>query len=465
MTTLKEALTSANSSVVALRPPNFSAPLRSFEAAAEKAVEPFNSLDARLPKGVDYKELVHRAMRGGIVRFNGEEGSIPRELRLLAWALWIHVDGECIAANLPLLTQYLQTIEELKKRSHFRALASSYLLNFAPDGPGIPAVAKTLRKLLEIAPPKWGERHQQWDIFAGPGAVQKVARHFMNAGDSEQAIAEAAKRIGLDKLLAQGGMSEAAFCAALKGYADAPNMGMLRQLTAWQKFADNGGGFRNSDYAEGLLLPWYEKDPDDEEIKTETRNALLGALGDPRMRISRPNWSSVDKSAQAVILRWLVEVALAQFFRVIDKATEQGEGGHMWKRRRRFWLAFFKHGALQEAWVAFSSAGSAYLRGSREDVSYAQIDGAQNNHAVLLMTIGDLTIADWNLNGKCHIWHKGSKGAPVFYKARYSAYALGRGNFSADKSFVHHAGGRWRYEIAAYIQEWTGIDIPPREYS
>ena len=456
MTTLKGAISAADAFVAELRPPNFSAPRRSFEAAVEKSIGPFNELDAKLPEGVDWNQLVRRAMRGGIAGSNGEGGFTLRELRLLAWALWIRADGGCIAANPPLLTQYLQTIAALKKRSHFRALASSYFWNFTPDGPGISAVAKTLRKLLEIAPPKWEERHQRWNIFACPGAVQMVARHFMNAGSDEQAIAEAAKRIGLEKILVQGGMSKAAFCAALQGYVRAPNLELLGQLAVWRKFAAKEEKFCNSAYAEGLLLPWTGDTPP-EDVKSETMRALDDSHDDPR--VHPVNWAGVKDEAKNVMFRWLTGVSVEQFFHVIDKIG--GPGGHMWPARRKFWLSYYKHGHMLDAWAAFGGAGLNYLRGSRE-VAYAALNGALYDHAVLLMRIGDLTIADWNQNGMCRIWNRGNKYAPQFYRRTYRAEALRQGSNGA---FRHDPSGHWRGYVAQYIRDSAGIIMPAREYS
>ena len=459
MTALKEALDAASAPAAVLRPPDFAGLLRSFEAAAEKAVEPFNSLNAKPPEGVDLNELVRKARKRGIVRSGGGvSGLTSRELRLLAWALWRRVDGERIAEDAPLLAQYLRAVERLGKRSHFRALASSYLLNFAPDAAGVSAAAKTLRKLLDmdIAPPKWGEIHRRWDMFAGPGAIQMVARHFMSAGGGEQEIAEAAKRVGLEKMLAQGGMSRAAFCAALREYANAPNLESLRRLTAWRNFAAKGEGFCNSAYAEGLLLPWAGNAPP-EDIKSETLDALLKSHKDPR--VHGVGWASVNEDARNVMFRWLAGVSLEQFFHVIDKIG--GEGRHMWPMRRKFWLAYHQRGHLSDAWVAFGGAGLDYLRGSR-GVAYAALNGALHNHAVLLMRIGDLTIADWNQNGKCRMWRKSSRMAPKFYQPSYYAHNLRHGS---NEDFRHDPQGHWRGNVARCIRDWTtGITVPFREF-
>lgn len=456
MTTLKEAINAANASIAAPHPPSFLAELRSFETAAAKAAAPFESLNAKPPEGVNYKALVRKVRTRGIFPSNGEGGFTLRELRHLAWALWVRVDGSCVAENAPLLAQYLRTVAAQKKRSHFRALASSYLWNFAPDGPGVSAVAKTLRKLLEIAPPKWGERHRRWGVFADSGAARTIARHFMSAGTDGQAMGDAVKRVGLDGMLVKGGMSAAAFRDALRGYANAPNPGALRQLTAWRKFAAKNEGFCNSDYAEGLLLPWTGNAPP-ESVKSETLHALLDSHHDPR--VHQVNWAGVKDEAKNVMFRWLVGVSIEQFFRVIDKIGGS-EGRRMWPKRRKFWLAYHKRNYVTDAWVAFDRAGLNYLRGSR-DVAYAALNGALHNHAVLLMRIGDLTIADWNQNGKCRIWGRNNKHAPQFYRRSYSAGTLRRAS-TFDR--MHDSSGHWRYIVAEYIRDRTGIAVPAPEY-
>lgn len=453
---LRQSIKMAKECISMLRLPNFLQSLQSFTEASNNAVEPFVSLDAKPPEGIVLDELVRRAQSAGIDCFN------MRELRFLAWALWQKVEGVCIAEDSALLSEYLRIIVKLRRRSHFRSLAGSYLWNFRLDGPGFPGVARALQNLLEIASPKWKERDRLWGIFSGPSAVGRVSRQFMSVENDEQEFVEVAKRVGLERQLAHGGMASEAFRAALREYVNQPTREVLNRVIAWHRFASQVTGFCNSEYAEALLLPWIDQDPSD-AIRSDTRQALLLALGDPR--IHKGKWLSVNIEARNVLLRWLVEVSLEQFFSVITYAAQHGTGEHMWQRRKNFWFAFYKHGALQEAWVAFGRAGAAYLRGGSNDVNYAEIFGAQPNHAVLLMRIGTLIIADWNLNGRCHIWHRANKSIPNFYEKYYSAYDLGRGNYESDQQFVHRANGDWRYEIANYIRRWTDVDVPSEEYA
>ena len=460
--TLKESIASARQAVPALGLPNFSLPLRTFTQAAEQATAPFESLEPMQLEDDKSDHLIEKARNSGIPSFT------LRELRWLAGALWRKVDGGCIAENSELLSEYLRKIISLRKRSHFRALAWSYLYHFSLDELdklGFIEVVNALVEMLDFAPTKWQERHEHWGIFSGADAVQSIAEHFLSADNNEQAIAEAAKKIGLDNQLTHSGIAPAAFRTAMRKYANVPQEeqeNYLDSLIAWHGFATQTAGFCNPDYAEGLLCPWIGKKPP-EGIHSKTRQVLLATLGDPR--IQQEKWLGVDDNARTVMFRWLIEVSLEQFFSVITHVAQYGEGEHMWERRKHFWYAFYRRGALSEAWVAFGRKGTAYLRRSSDEVHYAEVGGAQPNHAVLLMRIGNLTIADWNVNGRCHIWHSGNPNIPKFYENSYSAYELGKGNDESDQSFVHVANGNWRSEVANYIRDRTGIDIPYTQYA
>lgn len=451
MTALKETLLNLRGERL-FSAPNFAVQLREFKAAAENVVGMFDALPSSRPP----QDTIENVIRGAVAY--GVDALPMRDMRLLMCGLWLKVDGGVVAENRPLLAQVLTKMESLNKRAHFKALARSYLEEFTPNMAGIAEVSAILQKL---APAEWLERHRRWGIF-GPNAPELIAEFLGNAGTNRESVAAAVKAVGLKGALSTG-MLPAAFRVALLKYGRDPSAASLPRLIAWHNFAAGSGGFCGKEYAEGLLLPWRGENPH-EDVKIQTRDALLDALGDPRMQGGRSNWFAVDASARAVILRWLVEVALAQFFRVIDKVSREGEGEHMWKRRRRFWGAYYRHNVLREAWVAFGLVGQGHLRGSGKDVSYAEIEGAQRNHAVLLMKIGDLTVADWNVNGKCHIWRKDSKHAPRLYRRHYTAYELGKGNFGADASFVHGASGNWRRDVAEYIRNWTGIAVPMSEY-
>lgn len=447
MTTLKEAIDAANASVAQLRPPTFLAALRSFEEKAAKAVKPFESLEPRPLEGVDLDELVRRAKEHGIVH-SGESGDgfTSRELRLLAWALWRRVEGWCIAENANLLEQYLRTVT-LKKDSHFRALESSYLWHFKPDGPGFSVAAETLRKLLKNAPSGRDEHRRRLDILSHSDPARMVARHFINAKDGEQAMADMARQIGLDGILAQGGMSRAAFGAALREYAAEPKLKSLRRLTAWRKFAAKGEGFCNPDYAEGLLLPWTTKEPP-EGIKSATLNALIDSHRDPRLH--QVNWAGVADKARIVMFRWLAGKSIEQFFQVIDKIGG-GEGAHTWRERQNFWRARHKKGHVSDAWAAFGGKGLDL--GESRNVDCAKIHNAPDD-AVLLVRIGDLIIADWGWIGECMAWKKGNKRAPQFHQRSYSKEEL-RQDF--DEECPHQEN--WQSRVNKWIRRWGGARV------
>lgn len=425
MTTLKEAIDKADADMAGLRPPDFSMLLRSFDEAAARTVKPFGLLPPGSPEIVDLDEIVRKAKERGIA------GDDARESRLLAGTLWRRVDGGCIAEDARLLEQYLRTV---KDRSHFRVLAWSYLWHFAQDGPGFSAVAEALRN-LEVSPPEWRERHKRGGIFADADAPRKIARHFMSAEAAVQGMENAARQIGLDGMLAHGGMSRAAFCAALREYAGDPKPKPLLRLIAWRNFSAKGEGFCNSDYAEGILRPWVKKNPSD-KIRKETLQTLLDSHGDPRLH--QVNWAGVRDDVRNVMSGWLALASIEQFFDAVEKIG--GDGAHMLPKQRIFWLSQHKRDKVSNAWGAFGAG----LSRTSSNVACAEIRGA-TDRAALLVQIGGKIIAYWDRGGKCILWEKGNKHAPQFFQRSYSVGELHNGGDS-------NTGDEYQYQ-----ERWEGI--------
>ena len=88
--------------------------------------------------------------------------------------------------------------------------------------------------------------------------------------------------------------------------------------------------------------------------------------------------------------------------------------------------------------MVFGAVGTAFAtQAARKDrrnqgagMSFGRLQrgGISSEHAVLLMRIGDLTVADWNFNGKCHIWLRNNGSSPKLYEREYDRYELKTGS-------------------------------------
>lgn len=140
----------------------------------------------------------------------------------------------------------------------------------------------------------------------------------------------------------------------------------------------------------------------------------------------------------------------------------------MWRYRRKFWSAYLPH--ITDAWVAFGSQGEHLARETArrtEDNNFKRfglLHGAvAGTHAVLIMTIGDLTIAEWSHSGKCRMWLRGHPNAPKLYASHYRAEDL-RWSEWWEASHTGNEAYGWQGKFAEKIRRETGVSVSSAEY-
>jgi hypothetical protein len=191
---------------------------------------------------------------------------------------------------------------------------------------------------------------------------------------------------------------------------------------------------------------------------------LLQHLRDPRL--TRDRWLGVSEVAKSVILRWLVGATLDDFFHVLDRTAPGTEGGRRWTYRKAFWGAYNKKRLISDAWIALGpSAKDLVRRGGASDVlRYGALEGATASDCLLLLRVGNLTIAEWSHMGSCRIWRAMNKSKPEMYRYRYTKAAIV--NSSPDET-VRHGGaqsGHWQLALATYVRHHTGAEVRASEY-
>jgi hypothetical protein len=163
------------------------------------------------------------------------------------------------------------------------------------------------------------------------------------------------------------------------------------------------------------------------------------------------------------MIRWLAQATLEQFLKVVDRVAPK----HPWDYRRAFWSAYIERRAVGNAWVAFGSSGTQIAKRLADDSGdalmrrFATVTGGSSDHAVLLLRIGDLVVADWSHNGKLRIWRRSNPNAPELNKSSYVAAEL-----RADPNFetVHLPPDGWQSKTEAHIRKHTGIRLAEAEY-
>ncbi len=100
-----------------------------------------------------------------------------------------------------------------------------------------------------------------------------------------------------------------------------------------------------------LVLPYRDRMPSKGD-QASLLSFLMPRFGDPRVKAG--NWIGMEAAA-SIVKRWLTEVALRQFFDVVDTIAPE----RMWRFPAAFWGAYHKRDAILNAWVVFGPTARA----------------------------------------------------------------------------------------------------------
>ncbi|WFU42743.1 EH signature domain-containing protein [Bradyrhizobium sp. CB82] len=415
----------------------------------------------RLDK-VDYAVLLEKLRSAARA---GDLSSLSlRDMRLSASCLF---DGEAKLADDPrFLELYLGALRSIRSRLAIKRLIHAYCAHFDEKHPGIRQIGMFLREIITTIPTNgqwlWPERHQLYGLFNPMQVSARLCDAIMKTSNPRKEMELA----GLSGPLLSGGLSSAVFLNALvlteHRLKSDPMLEDVDRVIAWAK-SDTGGlhySAHRGAIANALLTPWARSDPDP-AIKDVIQRFLIENLSDPR--IDRGAWLGTRQAALETIIRWLAQATLEQFLKVVDRVAER----HQWDYRRAFWSAYIERGFVANAWVAFGSNGAHVARKIAEATSdqlmnrFGTLGGAGPDQAVLLLSIGDLIVADWSHNGRLRIWRRGNAAAPKFNSSTYVAVELRK---DSDFDIVHSPPDGWQGKAESYIRRHTGIRLAEHEY-
>ncbi len=419
------------------------------------------------PPGLDIEEL-HSRLNAAVVS-NIWDNIADREWRYVP--LCLTIGSPSLLENQKFMNFYLARLSQDPSRLALRHLIRIYLQEFNPEVFGISAIAVFLAGRTDLEA-EWAQRHREIDLFSVGKAPVRLAEMALSADSPVGFLSN----VGFELSYESARLAGHAFINALlwleQTLRRAPSTGPILKVMKWAMKEDRQFRYPSvprigTKLAETLLLPWEAHDPP-EDVKYLIERFMLDNYGD--LRVNRSKWIGVREEAQAVMRRWLTKMSLDWFLTVVDETTTKPEVKHMWPARRKFWNAYQRRGYMQEAWVIFGRVGTDHAtkvaRRKPEDRaltrSFGRLQGGgiATEHAVLLMRVGDLTIADWNFNGKCHIWLAGNSKAPKLYRQEYDRFELtNNSNFQQ----VHHTGA-WQSSIYDFILKYTGASMPRPDY-
>ena len=214
------------------------------------------------------------------------------------------------------------------------------------------------------------------------------------------------------------------------------------------------------DIATALLRPFADR-----EAERATRERLqpffLRHFGDPRLRSGKRGWAGISEEIRWVVIGWLNERALEQFFLLVKDTARDRH----WRYREAFWRAFLP--LKPRIWFVLGRRAALALQRmnarAEEREETATLRGAQGDQSVLLVSLPGVTVAEWSHDGACRFWLEGSASVPPLYSRDYSRSQLTR---DADHSQRHDGSpeGRWQDRIMAWLRDNTGVHIDRSEY-
>jgi hypothetical protein len=438
---------------------------RELEAASGELAEMFSS-SADLPEHEDIDALESR-IRHALDR-NTSHMLARRDWRMLPHTLWYR--NPPLISHPRLLTALRARLQQGGSLRLLRNLLSAYLTAFHPRLPGLVEIAKVIDDHRGILDDVWHNRVKDYGLTQPDKAPSTIFLACIRADRPEDALQVA----GIVPEVHHGILHAtllAGIAAIERDFVGGGWHPKAMDFVERQVFADDAPvapELRRA-LADAYLRPWLNGDPSDSAQKKRIQDFMLRHYGDPRIRPQR--WTGVSDPARSVMRRWLVKVVLDQFLDVIDDVVKDEAHRRQWKYRRAFWLAYFNREAIIEADVLF---GPDCLSRTKQlfgrDAPCASVEGVPgrqvySDHAVLLMRIGRLVVADWSHNACWCVWRETDRSAPRFGQARYLGDDVYRERGRWSRPHSNPSGYTWQDELRDLIHTETGIFVDRQYYT
>ena len=381
-----------------------------------------------------------------------------RDRRDAAWCLW---STQPAIAGSRAARPYLASLETAE-RPELKRLASVYVREFSPTRPLLKEIGALLGRRVDVLKDPWLGLSRRLRIFEPDVAPKTLA---IAAIDARQSPYHVLSDAGLNKTLARGGLSEAAFLEGLRSLRERRSPDPTDHLALMQGWAVGPNGrwiYRQhrAEIADAVAVPL--RNAAGESERELILGFLLSELKDPRLFPA--NWIGADE-AKSIATRWLTQRSLVEFLDVVDlQVRDDPKLRTQWAYRRAFWEGLFHStgSPIQSAWVVFNAKAAAHARRvASEHRSFATFSGGSSGgRSVLLLDLGRCVVAEWSGDGRCHVWVKErDEGCPELFESSYPASALVRlvGRNEADAnatgSFGHLSSEsyHWQRRVAEYL--------------
>jgi len=396
---------------------------------------------------------------------------------LAAWVMW--AEQPYLIDQRRFRRKYFQILNQVVTPLALRRLIYVYLRDFGRDPPHRYRVADLIRnhlsRLTRKSLDRWRDAQEKYALFDPKDGPIRLAKAAYDDGRSMQELELDVGLIG--DLSGPVSICATAFSALLvlieKGLSEGRLSGE-RIRTLLSSAVENGElrfPGQRVEIVHAVLRPWLHGFNPGGDAQSATLDFLIEYYKDPRIQPAR-HWQGVEKPVIDLVRRWLAHETLDQFFEIVSKSALDRH----WAYRRAFWSAYYRHEALDDAWLVLGpQAYSDAVESLGSDVACGRLRGGevQANHSVLLMRVSGLVISEWSHNGKCRAWEVGDNDAPALGRiSQYSRRELVTGSLKIDPGYrdpgLSHMSSdtyRWQNVMANFIYRYTNIRVEPEEYS
>ena len=291
-------------------------------------------------------------------------------------------------------------------------------------------------------------------------------------------IQESLNRMNLWAGFLEERLASEAFAGALR----LPNQELvlepvIQRLMTWSRSELRSGqdhaGFRYPEHqaalADALVRPWLQSPPP-EKIKNSLLAFLMKHYGDPRQLTSvhtGHRWHGVSPATISAVKRWLVGDTLRGFMKILQLTADD-----IWRYRQRFWMAYYDHGVVDEAWLVLGNQAAWRAQrefGKSEWAQYGLLtSGASSDQSVLIVRIGQLVFMEWSHNGSLRACTQYDPQMPGMYLREYSGHQLRQVismdfhngmNQQPQLAHMNSEGGTWQRKARDFIAKHTGVRL------
>lgn len=433
-------------------------------AQAEKVIKTYGSVVPEVPANLDH--VISKAR--DYFHSSSSHALSAKETRVIAFvSLSLDEDDDFFLA-------FFKHIRKEKSRRVLSALFASFVMNFDENSQRVIKAAEVIKKDKELLSKSWKKRLEYCDLLSVKKVQTFLAKKILESGD-ERHVFENAGIVGAfsGSLLVQG-----TYIALARLVGERVESGDTEVLYDFLKIICVGDRIKPQAGAAAMIaaLKPFLANPPSAHLKGLLQGIFINSFSDPRVSTSqwpalshREGGDKLRNDCLGIVKRWLNFEAIELFFKVIAEHAPDAQ----FEPRRQLWKSYFDQEVVGEAHIALGQSADKTARRLKQTdenargLIWGELNGANPDQSVLLMQIGELTVAEWSHNGKFRAWSSESIDKPKFYRSKYSASELKRGsnkirnaNGNYSDGIVHL--GNWVERAKRYVGQETGIRLARR---